>query len=69
MAKQVEEKECENPNCSAKFIPYNSRQRVCRRESCKVWLERESGYKLRRYKLRNHPEIPPFTREDLIKVE
>jgi hypothetical protein len=40
-------KDCENPDCTAKFIPYSSRQRVCKKESCKIWLMNQNFQKAR----------------------
>jgi hypothetical protein len=40
-------KECENPDCTAKFTPYSSRQRVCKKESCKIWLMNQNFQKAR----------------------
>lgn len=65
----LEPKKCANPDCGATFHPYNSRQRVCKRKTCKLWLYQENTYRPTRYILKDHPEIEPFTREDLIKVE
>jgi hypothetical protein len=38
-------KDCENPDCTAKFKPYSSRQRVCKKESCKIWLMNQNFQK------------------------
>lgn len=41
---------CANPNCTATFEPYSSRQRVCRKKECRLWL-RESAYTKTEYRL------------------
>lgn len=74
-------KECENPDCTAKFIPYSSRQRVCSKQSCKIWLMNQNFQKAR-YKFTkefiekflNSEELKTletltFTRDDIEKVE
>jgi hypothetical protein len=43
------QKECDNPKCSAKFIPYSSRQRACNKKDCKIWLM-EQSYKKTEYR-------------------
>ena len=44
-----DQRECENPQCSAKFIPYSSRQRVCKKKTCRLWLM-EQAYQKQQYK-------------------
>lgn len=70
-------KKCENPSCSAMFKPYSSRQKVCRRVSCRTWL-REQNYKKVEYifskdfiKKNSSKKISElsFTRDDFIKKE
>jgi hypothetical protein len=36
MAKK--QRECLNPDCTAKFIPYHDNHVVCRKIGCKTWL-------------------------------
>lgn len=47
---EKELKECDNPDCDEKFIPYSNRQRTCKKMMCKIWL-REQAYQKNKYKL------------------
>lgn len=75
MNQKKEYKICES--CGAKFSPYSSRQRVCHKTACRMWL-REQNYRKVEYmfsadyiKKNSGKDLRElrFTRDDLIKME